>query len=690
MASFAVVAGLAAAVQAVAPSLQPEATVGTVVVETQVPVRGDLRKGSLAFQPSYFAPVRPATAMDMVQWLPGFSFQDTREARGLASAGGNVLIDGKPPTSKTDTLRSVLLRIPAEQVDRIDLIVGGAPGIDMRGWPVIANIVLKQSGERRYLLGFASYLDRKGRAAPQVLFTFSRQVRDRKADLSLDVGRNIAIFPSYGEGSWVRRGRDGGVLFVADADVHLTGPYAIATGGYEQAFARGRLRLNGSARYFETNIDEQDRLLSGPGEFGFTDDQAYFQAEAGVRYDRTFGRWSLETQALERLTHHTTEDVSSRPPLPSTFDERNGQNETVVRTTLRFMKDETFTATASAEGALNGMTAHNVRTLDGLPVVLPAADVDVHERRAEVGGAVTWKPGSGISLDGALKLEASALTGDADGRIERRFAYLKPRAVLTWSPAKDAQVRLRVEREVQQVDFFSFASQSERASGQVRAGNPTLKPQRNWTTELVLERRFWATGDLSLTLRHMDLVDVVDVVPVATADGVIGVIANIGKGRQDDVAIDLTLPLKRLGLGGTLLKVKTTLSSFNVRDPVSGFDRRLSNKYEVFSELHLVRDFPRWNLSAGLDFVYRSPLTLFRPLGNEETAGWSKAAVFVEYRPRPNLTLRAQLDNIPGRRIHQTIKAFASLRDRSPLLYIDDKRLGQGPMLFLRARRTFQ
>ncbi len=100
--------------------------------------------------------------MDMIKWLPGFSFEDTRDLRGLGGAIGNVLIDGMPPTSKTDTLTTVLSRIPSSQVERVDLIVGGAPGIDMRGRPVIANVILVKSAVPRGSATVGAYLDRYG------------------------------------------------------------------------------------------------------------------------------------------------------------------------------------------------------------------------------------------------------------------------------------------------------------------------------------------------------------------------------------------------------------------------------------------------------------------------------------------------------------------------------------------------
>ncbi len=124
---------LAAAAAAAAAATAPPDTVGEIEIVTRRPVAGDLQSGVLDYRPEYFTPVRPATAMDMVTWLPGFTFEDSRDLRGLAGSVGNVLIDGKPPTSKTDTLTTILGRIPSSQVERVDVIVGGAPGIDMRG-----------------------------------------------------------------------------------------------------------------------------------------------------------------------------------------------------------------------------------------------------------------------------------------------------------------------------------------------------------------------------------------------------------------------------------------------------------------------------------------------------------------------------------------------------------------------------
>ena len=63
--------------------------------------------------------------------------------RGFGGAAGNVLIDGARPATKNDSLDQLLQRIPASDVARIDVIRGAAPGIDMQGKTVIANVIRK-------------------------------------------------------------------------------------------------------------------------------------------------------------------------------------------------------------------------------------------------------------------------------------------------------------------------------------------------------------------------------------------------------------------------------------------------------------------------------------------------------------------------------------------------------------------
>ena len=689
--------GLLAAVLAAAgpaPAHSPAAPAPAAVEEVQItaaraPVLGTLQQGVLNYRPEFFTPVRPSTAMDMVNWLPGFTFEDTRDMRGLEGSTGNVLIDGKPPTSKTDTLTSVLRRIPSDQVERVDIIVGGAPGIDMHGRNMIANVVLKADATAQRLFSVWTYADTHGRVTPSALLTTSEKHDGKVIEGSIEVGRIQGSGPTVGYGPWTRIDGTGATEFASDTHFLFGGPYAIASGAYEFPFAAGKLKANALARYYDDRLSEVDQLTPGPGAYSFGDRELYKRGELGLHYERSIGRATFETQLLERLTRLTSADDYRRPPEPSTFTRVSDQQETALRAVFKFKKDDAFNLEAFAEGAFNSEDERNAQTVDGIAQVLPAANVKVTESRFETGLTTSWKPNSRIGLDTTLKLESSDIGATGDVTLDHTLTYWKPRAVVNWSIDKDTQLRLRVEREVAQISFGNFVTFSEYNSGQLRVGNPDLLPQRDWVAEAVFERHFWRGADITLTLRRMAVQDVVDVAPFTTPTGVFGEITNIGDGRETDFIADLTVPLKSFGLDGAMIRGKVTVNRTDVTDPVTGQTRPFSGRSEVQGEFHFAQDFPKLKLNWGADARYFSPSALYRPFGNEASAAWTSVNVFVEYKLQPRLVLRAEVQNLPGGRIRETVDVFTGLRDLSPLNYEDIKRLSVGPLLFLRMRKNF-
>lgn len=678
----------AAAATAEAPSAPPEA-VEAVEVVTRKPIVGDLQAGTSAYRPEYFTPMRPSTAMDMVTWLPGFIFEDTRPMRGLEAATGNVLIDGKPPTSKTDTLQSVLRRIPSSQVERVDIIVGGAPGIDMHGRAVIANVVLKSSAKRQHVVTLTSKVDLHGRSSPEVLMTTSKKDNNRTLEASLNIGRNWALFPGFGYGRRTRYDESGAVIFTSDNSLLVGGPFFIGNASYEFPLASGKLKLSGLGRYYDGHADDIDRLRPGPGRYNLHIDDLYKQGEFGLRYERSFGRMTIETQVLERLTDYSNSSITRRPPTAFDFELDSQESETIGRTVVRFKKDDRLTLEASAEGALNSIGSRSARTVDGVFQVLPLADISADERRGEFAGEVAWKPNGRFSLDASIKIETSDLTARGDANQGRRFTYLKPRAVLGWSPDKQTQLRLRAEREVGQVAFGNFISGIALNTGLVETGNPNILPQQAWIAEAVLERRFWNTGSLTLTARRQELRNVVDPAPFRLATGaVIQLDSNIGDGSETNLIANSTLPLKRLGLGDAILKATVQRDRRRVRDPTDGRLRPLSGQPGVRAELHFTQDFPRRKMNWGVDAFYRGASTLYRPFSTESISGWPRLNVFVEYRPRSDLNLRLEVQNLPGSHGRQTIALYSGLRDRSPLVYRDERGLTVGPLVLFRVRKT--
>ena len=104
----------------------------------------------------------------MLAVLPGYEFSESdTDVRGFAGAVGNVLIDGSRPDGKQESLETVLRRIPATAVERIELIRAGAPGIDMQGQTVLANVVRRREAQTRGTIEAGSAFYERGFHAPR-------------------------------------------------------------------------------------------------------------------------------------------------------------------------------------------------------------------------------------------------------------------------------------------------------------------------------------------------------------------------------------------------------------------------------------------------------------------------------------------------------------------------------------------
>jgi ribosomal protein L6 len=81
------------------------------------------------YDAAFFSPYAPRTALDIVQRIPGFTLDlgstqtanGTVDVRGFAGVAGNVVINGARPSSKSETLQTLLARIPASRVVRVEV-----------------------------------------------------------------------------------------------------------------------------------------------------------------------------------------------------------------------------------------------------------------------------------------------------------------------------------------------------------------------------------------------------------------------------------------------------------------------------------------------------------------------------------------------------------------------------------------
>jgi hypothetical protein len=195
---------------------------------------------------SYFADGQPYSAFDMLARLPGFTLEaGDSDVRGFSGATGNVLIDGQRPTGKSESLEAILRRIPARGIVRIELIRPGAPGIDMQGRSLVANVVrVRETTTRGRMEASAAWHD--SALVPRLAGELSRRSGDRLLELSASAGRTIDDEKGEGPRLWTRPDgtpqRD--ALYREDKGARVVE----AAAGHERALLGGKLRLDATAK----------------------------------------------------------------------------------------------------------------------------------------------------------------------------------------------------------------------------------------------------------------------------------------------------------------------------------------------------------------------------------------------------------------------------------------------------------
>lgn len=702
-------AGLMATVAAVAlttglaTAAQAQETPATVPPETTTPAAAE---GVVVYQPAFFASAQPQSAMDMILRVPGFSFNPGDSVRGFAGAAGNVLIDGQRPAVKTDPLEAVLRRIPATTVERIELIRGGAPGIDMQGQTVLVNVVRKTGASQQALWAVASGIYEDGRSSPAMRIEGSRRWDGKFVEGSV-------LFYSFvddgaGEGPRIVRGPLGNVIERAFSDETAGGEGIETKGSYETPLLGGKFRTNFSAKFEEYSWELMDETsFPGPFEFRVRDDfDLNLQGEISAQWTRQLGpRTTFEILGLQ-----TRRDTAFTSTYDDAFDEvifdqESLSGESIVRAKVRWAKSDALQFEYGGEVAYNFLDRSSGFTLNGAPVPIPAASVLVEETRGEVFGTTTWRPMPTLTVEAGARVEYSVISQTGDTNLEESFVYPKPRLFVTWAPDAANQWRFRVEREVGQLNFGDFVSSAQLSTGVVTAGNANLVPFQAWTGEIAYERRFWEKGALVVSLQHSMIEDVVDRVPVIDLGScplVAGVpdptsplcdffsaVGNIDEAESTTFSVNLTVPLDRLAVRGGILHFEGAWRSSEVNDPTTGQPRRITGQSPFSGEVNFSQDIPSWRLNWGADAFlgFQERYYGIDQIETIELQTWYR--LWAEWKPEPHWSLRVELQNLAARDFIRERDVYAGLRDNTPLVFREEKKLNFDPFIYFRLRRTW-
>jgi len=647
-----------------------------------------------SYPPSFFAEFRPNTAMDMINRLPGFSFEGGSGARGFAGTAGNVLIDGARPPSRSDSLSEVLGRVPASAVARIDIVRGGTGGIDMQGRSVVANVIRKPGGGITGAVTGGLNVALNGHASPYATTQVQRQANGRLVEGSLAVYRNM----NGNEGLRYRINPDGSVReYLAGTNGYDSWRYE-AAGAFETTVLGGKFRLNASANMQVNDNRDQGRFTVPLGdEFSLSGNER-IAGEAGLRYSRNILGAEFEGVLFQSRSHNESESESVRRAFTNGNLGADDGGETIGSVSVRLPKWGNWAFETGGETAFNFTETVSARTLNGAPFGLAGDASRVEELRSEIFGTATWTPTGQLSVESAVRYETSTITATSNaGGSEKSLEYVKPRMNVSWTPKSGHQFNLRVERFVDQLSFGAFASSvsfnSSLDTSVIGIGNLDLEPEQSWIYDLRYERRWGGQNSIVAQIVWRDIENQLTraIVPAPTlADParVAEITKNGEAAWRSQVNLSANLELDRWGIPGGLLNLSVNIRDSETIDGVTGLPRKQGGETPFSWNSSFSQNIQRLNLRWSISLEGDTENVNFQPRSISVNQGEYSLRANFSWKPRPDLTVGGGVNNIGGGSGRSRTVFYDAPRNVGAPLYYET-RYGNGvPTAFVSLRKS--
>ena len=643
------------------------------------------------YEPAFFERFAPRNALEMLEEVPGFEIRGGDGGRGLGQSNENVLVNGERLTSKSDSARDQLARIPADDVVRIEIADGTAldiPGLTGQ----VANIVTGGGGG---LSGQFRY-EAEARA-----FNTDPELYGGEISLSGALGRLGYTLALSNDNR--RFGNDGPTLIVDGAGRLIERQVAQLVGGFDNPTLNLRLgwelgggvEANLNATYEMNDFDRtttEARFLTG----GTRIDRSDFVVSSGPDHEVSGDiRFPLLGGVLKLigLASYDTDDVSNTlndrfadgsPDAGSRFTRDGGSGERIGRAEYNF-------GAFGVDWQLAGEAAFNrLDRVSGLFALAPDGAFEridfpqgtggVREDRYEgvLSGSTRLSPT--LALQANLGAEFSRI--EQTGGIENARSFRRPKGAvsLAWRPETflgggfDAALELR--RSVGQLDFGDFLARVFLDDDQANRGNADLVPEQSWDVALEMNKRLGPLGSTKLRLERRAISDFVDFVPLPGGGEGRG---NIDSATAWEVETVTTLRLDMLGLAGVQLDLETFYGPTRLIDPVDGRVRPFSGANELRASFDARHDLPSGVWAYGLGAFYQSEDFNFRLAEIErETEGPVFLDLFVENKDVAGLTVRATAANLLGARDRSVRTVFEGSRAGGPVRFVEtlDRRIG--------------
>ncbi|MCE2944129.1 MAG: TonB-dependent receptor [Xanthomonadaceae bacterium] len=611
----------------------------------------------LSYDLAYFQRFEPLTVGDMLKRVPSVTFvsdvleYDGVRLRGLDSGYTQILINGKRvPGAGLD--RSFFVdRIPAEIVERIEIVrsasadrsgdaVAGALNIVLRDGYSIDGGYLRAGATRfnddEFEPTFGAFWGGEALGGNLLIGANLQGRRNPKDKFSQRFDEPGGTLDDTEVQTDVRSGKD--YAFNADyrvgvgetGELHLSGMFVRTDRIQDEDSIEYRSGIANTANLLTINDNDLDiqtdnytlgaglkwAMAGGETEIrvdraGITDDQFEFENE--FEYLRDSNPFPEDDRFTRDVTDLLIEDTDTTAEFAHERDAGFGKLKFGLQATLK-----------DRETRILDATRYRV-TIPNAPGVRPAIPGPTQPLSPAPGGLNTieetrFEPF--VKLSGAanaLEWEAGLRYEQTDteindrtvaanlARTETDYGFLLPSAHLRWNLDEANRITASVARTVRRPDFNAISPallEAEAGDNDV-LGNPLLDPESAWGLDVGYERRLGERGIVGVNLFYRDITDLVELANtgVEGSEGPGTFVLqprNTGDGQVWGAEFDLSTPLSAIGLDNTGVFVNYSWLDSEIED---GFGkRRFNNQSNYVYNVGFIQELPSLEASFGVTF----------------------------------------------------------------------------------------
>jgi outer membrane receptor for ferrienterochelin and colicin len=595
-------------------------------------VESDAAEGSTIVYPaSYFAPFSPNSVSDMLDRIPGVSLGGGGGGRGLGT-GGDLLINGQRLAGKNNSPRAQLDRIPAAEVERIEIIRGTGGELAVRGAGQIINIVLIEAISRSNTsVELIARLNHDNKAEGGATLSHSRQIGNFQTLLSLQSRPNYEN-RDHREIRYSPTMEPLGTLFettIRDQDI-----YEIRS---NSTYSRDAQRMQFNLLYSDASHPRRVRrdfvdFISGLSVLRAEEESTegdYFNWEVGGDYEYRFAN-DHRFQFLFIANSQTRDDVRERfsveAPLNSPLRNKTLYSESNRRTREQIVQSQYSMPLSATQDLRIGAERADTRldsslfignpggTLPpsgrygGLPPRPDLSNAGTHVQEIRYEGFLfhNWTINARMTLESSLVYETSEISQSGVVENSRRFDFIKPAVDYRFNLTDALRLRATIARTVSQLSFANFAATANNDDRErdADAGNPELVPQKETRFEIGFEYRLPDdNGVLNTRFFYTGIDDYIgNINATVNPARPISAVGNVGSAARWGMFSNASVRLSFMGFPDAIVSAGLNAFDSRLTDPFLGTERRINRRGEA--DLGFRHDVTALSLSYGINYRY--------------------------------------------------------------------------------------